>query len=162
MVKVYDVSSWKVVHSMRYPAPVLCLAVSVSFLSVPSLNWLTHGRKPDDTHIAAGMSDGTFSIRRRQPKAAEASIPGLPSSLPIGEIPSKLISDKAKGKAKAIPTREGEFRLESHRKKKLKPYDRLLKDFKYSAALDSVLRSVRCYFSFSSFLQLMTCSLTPK
>lgn len=30
MVKVYDVSTYKVVHTMRYPAPVLCLAVSVS------------------------------------------------------------------------------------------------------------------------------------
>ena len=29
MVKVYDVSSYKVVHTMRYPAPILCLAVSV-------------------------------------------------------------------------------------------------------------------------------------
>jgi U3 small nucleolar RNA-associated protein 15 len=29
MVKVYDVSSYKVVHTMRYPAPVLCLAISV-------------------------------------------------------------------------------------------------------------------------------------
>jgi U3 small nucleolar RNA-associated protein 15 len=30
MVKVYDVEEWKVVHTMRYPAPVLSLAVSVS------------------------------------------------------------------------------------------------------------------------------------
>ena len=30
MVKVYDVEEWKVVHTMRYPAPVLTLAVSVS------------------------------------------------------------------------------------------------------------------------------------
>lgn len=30
MVKVYDVSTYKVVHTMRYPAPVLCLAISVS------------------------------------------------------------------------------------------------------------------------------------
>lgn len=30
MVKVYDISTYKVVHTMRYPAPVLCLAVSVS------------------------------------------------------------------------------------------------------------------------------------
>ena len=29
MVKVYDVSTYKVVHTMRYPAPVLCLALSV-------------------------------------------------------------------------------------------------------------------------------------
>jgi U3 small nucleolar RNA-associated protein 15 len=32
MVKVYDVGTYKVVHSMRYPAPILCLAVSVSIL----------------------------------------------------------------------------------------------------------------------------------
>jgi len=32
MVKVYDVSTYKVVHTMRYPAPVLCLAISVSLL----------------------------------------------------------------------------------------------------------------------------------
>lgn len=32
---------------------------------------------------------------------------------------------------------------ESRRQKRLKPYDRLLKSFKYSAALDSVLRKVR-------------------
>lgn len=29
MVKVYDIGSYKVVHTMRYPAPVLCLAISV-------------------------------------------------------------------------------------------------------------------------------------
>jgi U3 small nucleolar RNA-associated protein 15 len=29
MVKVYDVANYNVVHTMRYPAPVLCLAVSV-------------------------------------------------------------------------------------------------------------------------------------
>lgn len=29
MVKVYDVSTYKVVHTMRYPAPILCLGVSV-------------------------------------------------------------------------------------------------------------------------------------
>lgn len=29
MVKVYDVENYKVVHTMRYPAPLLCLAISV-------------------------------------------------------------------------------------------------------------------------------------
>jgi U3 small nucleolar RNA-associated protein 15 len=29
MVKVYDVNTYKVVHTMRYPAPILCLAISV-------------------------------------------------------------------------------------------------------------------------------------
>lgn len=35
MVKVYDVEDWKVVHTMRYPAPLLTLAVSVSDLHPP-------------------------------------------------------------------------------------------------------------------------------
>ena len=33
MVKVYDVEDWNVVHTMRYPAPILSLAVSVSLWS---------------------------------------------------------------------------------------------------------------------------------
>ena len=33
MVKVYDVGTYKVVHTMRYPAPILSLAVSVSLTS---------------------------------------------------------------------------------------------------------------------------------
>jgi U3 small nucleolar RNA-associated protein 15 len=38
MVKVYDVSSYKVVHTMRYPAAILCLGVSVSRrMSLPQL-----------------------------------------------------------------------------------------------------------------------------
>ena len=34
MVKVYDVSTYKVVHTVRYPAPILCLAISVRSLLV--------------------------------------------------------------------------------------------------------------------------------
>lgn len=33
MAKVYDVSTYKVLHTMRYPAPILCLAISVSFIT---------------------------------------------------------------------------------------------------------------------------------
>ena len=29
MVKVYDISNYNVVHTMRYSAPVICLALSV-------------------------------------------------------------------------------------------------------------------------------------
>ncbi|KAF4601997.1 hypothetical protein EYR40_005198 [Pleurotus pulmonarius] len=134
MVKVYDVSTYKVVHTMRYPAPLLCVSIS-----------------PDETHIAAGMSDGTLSVRRRQPKVSEPSASDLLSSVatlrsgsyesflsanaaPIGQ---GLVKDKTKPKALGD---EDEFRVESKRSKRLKEYDRLLKNFKYSAALDSVLR----------------------
>lgn len=132
MVKVYDVSSYKVVHTMRYPAPILCLAVS-----------------PDDTHIAAGMTDGTLSVRRRQAKASEASANDLFSSAALragayesflGSLPS-IGRGRVKSKQKSKPVGDvDEFRVESKRKKRLKEYDRMLKSFKYSDALDSVLR----------------------
>ncbi|KAH7926759.1 Trp-Asp repeat-containing protein [Leucogyrophana mollusca] len=132
MVKVYDVSTYKVVHTMRYPAAVLCLAVS-----------------PDDTHVAAGMSDGTLSVRRRHPKASEGGSE-LPLSLALksgtyetflgGTLPG-IGQGRVKSKAKSTPLGDAdELRIESRRAKRLKEYDRLLKGFKYSAALDSVLR----------------------
>lgn len=49
---------------------------------------------------------------------------------------------KQKGKSKPIGDVD-EFRIEARRKKKLRDYDKLLKSFKYSAALDSILRKVR-------------------
>jgi len=121
---------------MRYPAAILCLGIS-----------------PDDTHIVAGMSDGTLSVRRRQPRASEAAASELPFSsaaLRSGTFESFLggtlpaigqgrIRDKVKSKASTAGDVD-EFRVESKRTKRLKEFDRLLKGFKYSAALDSVLR----------------------
>lgn len=49
---------------------------------------------------------------------------------------------KQKGKSKPIGDVD-EFRIEARRKKKLREYDKLLKSFKYSAALDSILRKVK-------------------
>ncbi|KAJ8515064.1 hypothetical protein ONZ45_g7476 [Pleurotus djamor] len=115
------------------------------------LNTFTeHTDYPDDTHIAAGMSDGTLSVRRRQPKPSEsADNPlGLKANLASGAYEAFLDAGamsigegvvKSKGKAKALGD-EDEFRVESRRTKRLKEYDRLLKSFQYSAALDSVLR----------------------
>lgn len=100
------------------------------------------------------MTDGTLSVRRRQPKASEsANEPFSVASLRAGSFETFLggavpaIGEgrfRDKGKAKAKPVGDvDEFKVESRRKKKLREYDRLLKNFKYSAALDSVLRKVR-------------------
>ncbi|CCM01592.1 uncharacterized protein FIBRA_03652 [Fibroporia radiculosa] len=133
MVKVYDVSTYKVVHTMRYPAPVLCLAIS-----------------PDETHIAAGMSDGTLSVRRRQPKASEPAAADLNSALRSSNYESYLGGTippigqgRVRQKIKSKPIGDAdELKVESRRKKRLRDYDKMLKGFKYSAALDSVLRKV--------------------
>ena len=105
--------------------------------------------QPDDTHIAAGMSDGTFSVRRRQPKASESTTSqARTDALQQGTYEFFLDAGaigqghtKAKGKAKATGD-PNEFRVETKRRKRLREYDRLLKEFKHSAALDSDRKSV--------------------
>ncbi|KAJ3565735.1 hypothetical protein NP233_g7449 [Leucocoprinus birnbaumii] len=125
MVKVYDVGTYKVVHTMRYPAPILCLAIS-----------------PDETHIVGGMSDGTLSIRRRQQKSSEsqAALLGFGDAL-FSEQLAGVGQGHVKNKSKVKPLGDAnELMVERRRRKRLRDYDRLLKSFKYSAALDAVLK----------------------
>ncbi|CAE7171725.1 unnamed protein product [Rhizoctonia solani] len=151
LVKVYDVTSYRVVHTMRYPAPVLSLAVS-----------------PDDTHIAAGMVDGSLSVRRRQPKASE-SMANAPRTAGNGvydffmgggsfALGAKGLARSKTGKGKQTPATGilDEFRVEKRRQRRLREYDRLLKNFKYAAALDAVLRkNVPPTTTFSLISELM-------
>ncbi|CAE6465408.1 unnamed protein product [Rhizoctonia solani] len=150
LVKVYDVTTYRVVHTMRYPAPVLSLAVS-----------------PDDTHIAAGMVDGSLSVRRRQPKPSEAaaSAPRTSESgvydffmgggsFALGGSNSR--PKARKGKQTSTIGILDEFRVEKRRQKRLREYDRLLKNFKYAAALDAILRkNVPPTTAFSLISELM-------
>ena len=103
------------------------------------------------------MSDGTLSVRRRQPKASEPAANDIfsPAALRTGAFESFLGGlstlgqgqSREKGKGKPLGDQD-EFRVERRRKKRLREYDRLLKGFKYSAALDSVLRKVCLVLSF--------------
>lgn len=89
------------------------------------------------------MSDGTLSIRRRDPKAIEvnpeqahANVSAILSDITIGH---GILQQKTVAKSSAD---KGELRLETQTSKKLKEYDKYIKNFKYSAALDSVLKKV--------------------
>lgn len=98
------------------------------------------------------MSDGTLSVRRRQAKPSEAAASEF--EIPLAALRAGTFDSflgmlpnigrghvKQKGKSKPIGDVD-EFRIEARRKKKLREYDKLLKSFKYSAALDSILRKV--------------------
>ncbi|WRT70599.1 uncharacterized protein IL334_007597 [Kwoniella shivajii] len=135
MVKVYDVEEWKVVHTMRYPAPIMSLAVS-----------------PDDTHIAAGLTDGTLSVRRRDPKPSEIT-ETVQNNLSIVGGSYEYFADMeqifgkgyVKAKRQDLGKAQGpvdEFKVEVRRKRKLKEFDRFLKGFKYQAALDAGLKKI--------------------
>ncbi|KAG8882919.1 hypothetical protein FRB97_007515 [Tulasnella sp. 331] len=131
MVKVYDVATYQVVHTMRYPAPLLCLAVS-----------------PDDTHIAAGMSDGTLSVRRRDHTEAELSALDARKEAAKQGVWETLVDFEAIGEGTVKPKGanyevlgdQNELRVEGRRRKRLRQYDKYLKSFRYRDALDEVLQ----------------------
>ena len=91
-------------------------------------------------------------MRRREPKASEApSAEAEREALRanayeffatgmLGNIGERNLQPKSRGK----PVGDvNEIKIEGRRKKRLREYDRLLKSFKYRAALDSVLSKVR-------------------
>lgn len=99
------------------------------------------------------MSDGTLSVRRRQPKASEGALAHSPLSEAslraaklesfLGGILPSVGQPRVRDRTKKKPVGDVyEFRVESRRRRRLREYDRLLKVFKYSAALDSALRKV--------------------
>ncbi|GFX45059.1 u3 small nucleolar RNA-associated protein 15 homolog [Trichonephila clavipes] len=56
-VKIYDITSYEVVHTLTYPSPILSVAVA-----------------PDDKAVGVGMADGIFSLRQmKTPKLPEES-----------------------------------------------------------------------------------------
>ncbi|KAG9317674.1 Trp-Asp repeat-containing protein [Chiua virens] len=128
MVKVYDIASYKVVHTMRYPAPVLSLAISTQHISLLGCQ-TAHCLFVNDNKNLSQAGD-----------LADALTAGTYESFLGGAI-SSLGQGRVKTKTKSIPQGDvDELRVESRRAPRLKEYDRLLKSFKYSAALDAVLR----------------------
>lgn len=110
------------------------------------------------------MSDGTLSVRRRQPKASE----GAPANGPLSKASLRVVTlesflggvvpgigqPRIRDRAKKKPLGDvDEFKVESKRRRRLKEYDRFLKAFKYSAALDSALRKVST--SYPCWLQIL-------
>lgn len=145
LVKVYDpAQDYRVMHTMRYPAPVLSLAVS-----------------PDESHIVAGMADGTLCIRKRELKASELETrewrraafrtgayehfyDGAPNMGSIG--PARA----------SAATRADELSVESTRRQRLKRYDQLLKAFRYRDALDASLQhGVPAAVTFALIMELI-------
>lgn len=150
LVKVYNPErDYKVVHTMRYSAPVLCLGIS-----------------PDESQIVAGMADGTLCIRKRTIGAAEAQHRQMAAQVAnnfqyflgaggLGVDNSSAVTGKATGEDREALARlvqdADEKRAETGKAaRRLQPYDKLLKAFRYKDALDEVLRKgVRAEVTFA-------------
>ncbi|KAI7863330.1 WD40-repeat-containing domain protein [Spinellus fusiger] len=116
-VKVYNVEDYKVVYSVKYPAPVLSVALS-----------------PNDTHLVAGMANGLLSIRQRQAKTSETVVKKKQESYIRGGTYKYFMRGQSNQAA------QDDFAVEQVRRNKLTKYDTHLKKFQYGNALDEVLR----------------------
>ncbi|KAI9251965.1 WD40-repeat-containing domain protein [Sporodiniella umbellata] len=117
-VKIFDVQDYKVVHSVKYPAPILSVGLS-----------------PDDTHLAAGMANGLLSIRQRQLKASEKALKKNTQDY----IKAGTYKYFMRGQTNA-PV-DDDYVVESTKRQKLKKYDQFIKVFQYANALDEVLKT---------------------
>ncbi|KAI8892322.1 WD40-repeat-containing domain protein, partial [Globomyces pollinis-pini] len=113
-VKVLSLQDYKVVHTIKHSAPILSLGIS-----------------PTNSHIAVGMANGYLSIRKRTIKTTELAAP----------------KPKVRGGTHAHFTRTGDgpdedaVVVQSDRLPRLAVYDKLLKEFRYSDALDAAIES---------------------
>ncbi|GAA5841471.1 hypothetical protein JCM9279_000664 [Rhodotorula babjevae] len=129
LVKVYDPQeNWRVRHTMRYGGQVMSLAVS-----------------PNNSHLVAGLSDGSLSIRTRAGVGRKAGVPvekvtpsfdAMLAGMGHGGV---VYSGKQAGEGLKA-TFEGEVKVSRERRRKLTEWDRMLKSFRYGDALDSVMR----------------------
>lgn len=133
-VKIYDPTSWKVVHGIKYPAPVLSVGVS-----------------PDEKHLAVGMVGGLLSIRTRSSGKDKAKVTDQDKIFdmiaagidPItGRGGKKEKSGALKRRLRGMDYKGGGADIIAdlgHRGKKERSWEKTLRKGRYGDALDAVL-----------------------
>ncbi|KAJ1976038.1 U3 small nucleolar RNA-associated protein [Dimargaris xerosporica] len=129
-VKVFNLRDYKIAHVFNYPAPVLKLSLS-----------------PDETRLAAGMTSGTLSIHRRfattGQKIAEAENRATKAQQAIGSRGLDTGSSKPQRQRDSTTLSEALFTNQdtvmTRKSKSLRPYEVLMKQYRYADALDFVI-----------------------
>lgn len=140
-LKVFETSAWHVVYGSKYPSPILSLAV------------IGAGLSREDRHLAVGMQSGVLSIRTRlsgQQKVKEREREKEMQALIEGKIEEhdKKVSKKSRNWERRFRGRDftgegADIIIEGNadgKRKKLKPWERVLRKGKYAEALDEVLK----------------------
>lgn len=115
-VKIYDLETFRVVHSIKYAAPILDLGIS-----------------KNNSHLAVGMSDGTFSVRKRAIQESTEDEAIADDSVFPSAKPRTLASSETH-----FPE---EFKVSGPPRVKLNIYEKHLRKFLYKEALDAVLKT---------------------
>ncbi|KAJ1560783.1 snoRNA-binding rRNA-processing protein [Nowakowskiella sp. JEL0078] len=117
LVKVYSVGDFKHLYTLKYTEPILSVGLS-----------------PDDSKLVVGMTTGLLSIRQKTLKTADMIESVQKDVASIRGKPSEYFLRGASHKAE-----EDDVTVKISRTKKLSNYDKHLKKFEYSKALDAVL-----------------------
>lgn len=156
-VKAHNTTSWEVVAGFKYPSPVLSLAV-VSQAS-------------EDRHLAVGLQNGLLSLRTRLAGAEKSKAKEREKrmeALMAGEADAYERKQKKKDLRQGIRARDRgkDFRGEGAdivitgneriRQKKLQPWQKSLREGKYSLALDQVLEPIADQSSHQDSFTLLT------
>ncbi|KAL8950332.1 MAG: hypothetical protein Q9222_003618 [Ikaeria aurantiellina] len=142
-LKVFETSAWNVVFGSKYPSPILSLAV------------IGAGTTREDRHLAVGMQSGVLSLKTRlsgQEKVKEREREKEMQALIEGKIEDydkKVSKKRGRGWEKRLRGRDftgegADIIIEGNadgKRKKIKPWERLLRKGKYPEALDEVLKN---------------------
>ncbi|NWI08369.1 UTP15 protein, partial [Crypturellus soui] len=110
-VKIYSTTSYKVVHSFNYATSILSLALS-----------------PEDETIVVGMTNGVLNVKHRKPEESKAKSQNR-----------RRPAYRTYIKGKNYMPKQEDFYVSKPGKCVLRKYDKLLKSFQSSKALDAVL-----------------------
>ncbi|CUS07575.1 unnamed protein product [Tuber aestivum] len=135
-VKVYDPATWKVVHGVKYPAPILAIGIS-----------------HDEKHLAVGMANGLLSVRTRssgkeKEKAKEKErvldmiAAGIDPITGMGGPKSKTSARRRRTRGMDYKGEGADMVVEQEtKKKKERPWEHCLRKGNYGDALDLALTS---------------------
>lgn len=126
-VKVYELDSYKVTHASKYPAPILSMGLS-----------------PDCGLLAVGMADGNLSVRKHaRPVGTGGDVTLSRAARNRGKIHLNASSYRYFIRGQNEKAAKSDYVVARQRKAKLAPYDKLLRRFRYSDALDAALATGR-------------------
>ncbi|NXC27891.1 UTP15 protein, partial [Campylorhamphus procurvoides] len=110
-VKIYSTTSYKVVHSFSYATSILSLALS-----------------PEDETLVVGMTNGVLNVKHRKPEERTEKCPK-----------KRQPAYRTYVKGRTYMPKQEDFCVSKPVKRVLRKYDKLLKSFQSSKALDAVL-----------------------
>ncbi|KAL4617545.1 hypothetical protein GN956_G21502 [Arapaima gigas] len=113
-VKIYSTTTYKVVHNFNYAASILSIAVA-----------------PDEESIVVGMTNGVLSVKHKKHTQDQK---------PAGSGSKRRPAYRVFVKGKNYMPKQDDFLVRKQEKVNLQPYDKQLKSFQVSKALDSVLK----------------------